>query len=335
MALAGASCAQAGLRKASADIAFLPPGNRDFRDVCRIFSLDAAGFTTHLERFGLTADTCLSHIHEGYEQENRKRFEALLGDEEFQEEVRKQSRVAGAAAENYFTDIGLFAHEKVGLVDIGWLGTIQRWLFDTISHREDKPRCFGFLFGATRGIPYPEDDYNRIEGIVYDKNRFDLAASAIFYIRDLFEEACRAPHPTLNGYSLDGDGYKLIFRQTQDAIGVAEKEQDNYFAPLQQGIFDSAERFGYGVSLLGYDAEDCKYWFNYLLVSKLAFPRAQEVKIVKHKHHLDDFHGSKQPKANFRDEEKGLWDYSPIRLRIDPLLRLRAYLTHLRRRINQ
>jgi len=335
MALAGASCAQAGLRKASADIAFLPPGNRDFRDVCRIFSLDADGFAAHLDRFGLSADTCLSHIHEGYEQENRKRFEALLGDDEFQQEVRKQSRAAGAAAEKYFTDIGLFTHEKVGLVDIGWLGTIQRWLFDTISHREDKPRCFGFLFGATRGIPYPEDDYNRIEGIVYDKNRFDLAASAIFYIRDLFEEACRAPHPTLNGYSLDGEDYKLVFRQTQDAVGVAEKEQDNYFAPLQQGIFDSAERFGYGVSLLGYDAEDCKYWFNYLLVSKLAFPRAKEVKVIKHKHHLDDFHGSKQPKANFRDEEKGLWDYSPLRLRIDPLLRLRAYLTHLRRRINQ
>lgn len=335
MALAGASCAQAGLRKASADIAFLPPGNRDFRDVCRIFSLDADKFEPHLSRYGLQVDTCLSHIHEGYSPDNRKKFEAMIGDELFQAEVKAQSRDAGEAAERYFEEAGMFEHDKVGFVDIGWLGTIQRWLYDTIEHRPDKPRCYGFLFGATRGIPYPEDDFNRVEGIIYDKNRFDLAASAIFYIRDLFEEACRAPHPTLNGYQLDGNGYKLVFRDTGDAIGVAEKEQDNYFAPLQEGVFDSAVRFGYGMALLGYTVEECKYWLNYLLVSKLAFPLAREVKTIKHKHHLDDFHGSKQPKANFKDEEKGLWDYSPLRLKFDPLLRIRAYITHLRRRINQ
>ncbi len=40
MALAGASCADDGLTRTSVSIAFLPPGNRDFRDIARIFQLD-------------------------------------------------------------------------------------------------------------------------------------------------------------------------------------------------------------------------------------------------------------------------------------------------------
>jgi len=40
IALAGASCAYQGLPQTKADIACLPPGNRDMRDLCRVFSLD-------------------------------------------------------------------------------------------------------------------------------------------------------------------------------------------------------------------------------------------------------------------------------------------------------
>jgi hypothetical protein len=283
----------------NADIAFLPTGNRDFRDVCRIFSLNPDHYETHLTRYGIAADTCLSIVHEGFRQEDRKRYEAMLGDEEFQDEVRVRTKDMGLALERYLEDVGFFAHEKVGLVDIGWLGTIQRFLYEAVAHREDHPQCYGFLFGATRGIPYPESDENRIEGVMYDKDRFDLAASTIFYIQDLFEESCRAPHPTLNGYRLTDDGYELVFRQTDDMIGQAEQEQDSYFSPLQQGIFDSAPRFGYASAMLGYTRQEYKPWFNYLLVSKLAFPTADEVKYVKHRHHLDDFHGSKKPKADF------------------------------------
>ncbi|EKD34711.1 MAG: hypothetical protein ACD_75C02222G0003 [uncultured bacterium] len=339
MALAGASCAYQGLTKTNADIAFLPAGNRDFRDVCRIFSLIPESFAGHLAGYGLTADTCLSLVHEGYDPENRKRFDALLEDDAFQAEVRRQTMDANRAMQLYFEQAGLFAHRNVALVDIGWLGTIQRFLFESIAHRTDCPYCFGFLFGATRGIPYPESDRNKIFGIMYDRNRFDLAASTLFYAQDIFEEACRAPHPTLNGYkltdNLTADGYELEFRKTDDEIGKAELHQDNYFAPLQQAIIDSAPRFGAAAALLGYSFDDWKPWINYLLVSKLAFPRAKEVASIKHRHHLDDFHGSKKPKADFGRGIKQLWDQSQLQLRFNPLLRMKHFFGHLRGRINE
>lgn len=335
MALAGASCAHQGLTKANADITFLPSGNRDFRDVCRIFSLEPESFTSHLAMFGLKPDTCLSPVHEGYDSENRKRFDALLDDQAFQEEVKRQTREPSLAMQRYFTQVGLFDHENVALVDIGWLGTIQRFLFEAIAHRSDCPTCFGLLFGATRGIPYPENNKNILKGIMYDRNRFDLAASTLFYAQDIFEEACRAPHPTLNGYRLTEESFELEFRHTDDAIGKAELEQDGYFVPLQQGILDSAEMFAAAAALLGHGFEDWKPWVNYLLVAKLAFPRAKEVVNIRHRHHLDDFHGSKKPKSDFNKGLVPLWSQPHLQLKFNPFLRMRCFFSHLRGRINE
>lgn len=335
MALAGASCAYQGLTKTNADIAFMPSGNRDFRDVCRIFSLDPDKFTSHLAAFGLTVDTCLSPVHEGYLHENRENFDALLQEETFQDEVKRQTKEPNEAMQRYFNEVGLFDHRNIAIVDIGWSGTIQRFLFEAIAHRGDCPNCFGLLFGATRGIAYPASSKNTVRGIMYDRQGFDLAGSTLFYAQDVFEEACRAPHPTLNGYRLTEDGYTLVFRATDDAIGMAEQEQDSYFAPLQQGVLDSAERFAAAAALLGFTFDDWKPWVNYLLLSKLAFPRAEEVANIRHRHHLDDFHGSKKPLSNFGKGAISLWNQSQRQLKYNPLLRLRYFLSHLRRRINE
>jgi FMN phosphatase YigB (HAD superfamily) len=335
MALAGASCAYRGLSRANADIAFLPPGNRDFRDLCRIFSLDIPALVPHLERHDLAADTCLSPLHQGYDPWDKVRFYELLEDAVFQEEIRRQTLPANQALQRYLADVGFFDYADVAIVDIGWLGTIQRFLFEAVQHRTDTPNCHGFLFGATRGIPYPTSAKNTVEGVLYDRQRFDMAGSTILYARDLFEEACRAPHPTLNAYLLTGDGYRLQFRDTDDDIGQAELEQDGYFAPLQQGIFDAAERYGAASALLGYSLEDYKPWFNYLLVSKLAFPKTAEVANIRHKHHLDDFHGRHVPNKVHVKGSRHLWDSSLLQLSCNPLLRLKYFLRHLRERIKE
>ena len=66
----------------------------------------------------------------------------------------------------------------------------------------------------------------------------------------------RAPHPTLDGYELTEEGYRLKFRREDDETGRAEKQQDAYYQPLQQGIVDAAGRFGAASALLGYSLKD-------------------------------------------------------------------------------
>ncbi|MBT8359799.1 MAG: hypothetical protein KJO32_02505, partial [Deltaproteobacteria bacterium] len=330
MALAGASCAVDGLTQMSVSIAFLPAGNRDFRDIARIFKLDLENLHPHLSRYNLTQDSCLSPLHEGYEQKYSIRLLELLEDESFQEEVKRQTLPANEALSRYLEDVAFFAHDQVAIVDIGWLGTIQRFLYNSVKHRKDCPRLHGFLFGATRGIRFSDDLKNDIQGVIYDRNRFDLSASCILYARDVFEEACRAPYPTLDGYELADNGYKLKFRETTDAVGRAEKMQDDYFAQLQQGIIDSAERFGAASALLGYCFDDYRPWLNYVTLAKLAFPKSAEIANIRHKHHLDDFHGTHMPTNKNNKAIKQLWDCGQFNLRFNPLVRIRYFWRHVR-----
>lgn len=335
MALAGASCAYQGLLPASADIVFLPAGNRDFRDVCRVFGLDAEPFAGHLARYGLTAETVLTGAHQGFVPNDRLQFNELLTDDAFQAEVRLQTKTANDALMRYLEDQDFFDYPEVALVDIGWLGTIQRFLHDAVKHRPDAPICRGYLLGATRGVVYPTSSKNTIEGVLYDRQRFDLAGSTILYARDLFEEACRAPHPTLNGYQLTETGYQLVFRQQEDAIGLAEQQQDTHFQPLQQGIMDGAVRYGAAAAVLGYPVALIRPWLNYLMLSRLAFPKTEEITDIKHRHHLDDFHGTHQPVAQISAMQRHLWDYPPQSLRWNPLLRLKFFLLSIRERLRE
>jgi len=335
MALAGASCAYEGLARTNADIAFLPPGNRDFRDVCRIFSFEVGPLESHLLRYKLRPDTPLSPQHQGYRPKDRIAFNELLEDDRFQEEIRLQCRPANDALQLYLEDVGFYRQNDVALVDIGWLGTIQRFLHDAVKHRADAPACHGFLLAATRGVTYPTTPKNYIQGVLYDRHRFDLAGSTVMCCRDLFEEACRAPHPTLNGYKRTESGYELIFRQTDDATGRAEHEQDIHYKPLQQGVLDGARRYGAAAAVLGFSPDELKPWLNYILVSRMAFPRTVEVKEIRFKHHLDDFQGQHSPMAKFKQQKAYLWDRSLAALRWLPGLRLRYFMSEIRSRLRE
>jgi hypothetical protein len=335
MALAGASCADQGLIIENANIVFLPAGNRDFTDVCRVFNLHVDALIPHLHRYNLAPDTVLSGAHEGFDPLNRLRFNVLLADKEFQREVRTQAAPANQALQRYLEEQGFFRFREVALIDIGWLGTIQRFLFDAIKHRDDAPVCRGFLFGATRGIAYPTSARNTIEGVLYDRFRFDFAGSTVLYARDLFEEACRGPHPTLNGYTLTDTGYELVFRSQEDSFGLAEQQQDMFFQPLQQGILDGVVKYSAAVAVLGYGMQDVRPWLNYLMVSRLAFPKTKEVMEIRHRHHLDDFHGAHKARRTHNRLVRHLWDSSPATLRWHPLLRLKFFLRSIKERLQE
>jgi hypothetical protein len=333
MALAGAACAYQGLTSDNASIAFLPSGNRDFRDICRIFKLDGEAFVHHLERHDLTLETSLSPQYPETTAETGIHFTQLLEDNEFQDEIRAQTRPYNDALMCYLEQEGFFSHNEVAIVDVGWLGTIQRFLYEAVAHRSDRPVFHGMLLAATRGIPYPATSENQICGLIYDRFRFDLGGSSILYNRDLFEEACRAPHPTLNGYTLTESGCELEFRNTEDETAQAEKTQDDFFAPLQQGILDAAPRFAAAVAVLGYSSLDLKPWVNHLLTAKLAFPKSSEVELIRLHHHLDDFHGTKKPPN--QAASTALWDRSMKCLQWNPLLRVKYYLSAIRERLRE
>jgi hypothetical protein len=260
----------------------------------------------------------------------------MLEEEEgFQEEVRRQTLAASNALNCYLEEQGFFDYPDVALVDIGWLGTIQRFLHRAVAHRHDAPRCQGLLFGASRGLAYPETPRNQIRGIVYDRDRFDLAASAMLANLDLFEEMCRAPHPTLNAYRLANTAqeYELVFRHDNDAAAQAEQAHSEYFRPLQEGILAGARQYGTANALLGYTFAELRPWLNYLLLTRLAFPKTSEIEEIRQQQHLDDFHG--QHKVQQVPGPKRLWQRSSFALRWRPFLRTELFFRQIRERLKQ
>ncbi|MDM8541038.1 hypothetical protein QUF90_08110 [Desulfococcaceae bacterium HSG9] len=328
MALAGPGCAYQGLTQTNADIVFLAPGNRDFRDVCKVFNLDLEGLTPFLERHELNSDDPLSPFYSNESIKYYAKFIDILEDAEFQTEIKRQTRPSNDALQLYLEKIGFFDYKDVALADVGWMGTIQRFLYDAVKHREDKPRLHGFLMGASRGIPFATRPDNYVEGLIFDYDRCDFAGSLVMYAQDIFEEAFRAPHSGLNGYQLTNDGFELMFRASDDETGREELKQNEYFEPLRRGIFDAAPRFGAASAVTGYQFWRLKPWLNYLLFTKLAFPKTDEITTLKHQSHLDDFHGKNKPFTKAFKAEKQLWDQSPTALRWNPFLRLNYYIAH-------
>jgi FMN phosphatase YigB (HAD superfamily) len=324
LALAGASCSHSGIDEDKARIAFLNPGNRDMRDFCRVFSFDVAVFSKILDRFALAKTMPISPL---YSRKGYARFKRMLKADTFQALVKSQARPHNEALQVYLESIGFFSSPKVALVDVGWMGNIQRFLFDAVKHRDDCPDFNGFLLAASRGIPYPASDKNHIEGVLYDRAwAKDFAGSTILYNRDLFEEVCRAPHPSMIGYQLDQEQLRFEFRGDKDHYGAAEAVQDEYFFPLRWGIMDAALRYAAATAVLGFSVKSMRPWLRYLMVTKIAFPKTKEVAVLKYRHHMDDFGGKHKPPKKAVEDEKHLWDQPLWKFRFWPGMRSHFYL---------
>lgn len=328
MALAGPSCAYRGLDQENAAIAFLPAASRDLRDLARVYGLDAAALAPLLARHGLRIETPLSRFHAGWDPANGDRFRRTLDDPAFQAEIKRQTREANEALQQYLADEHFFDQPDVAVVDIGWLGTIQRYLHQAVAHRPDHPRMHGFVLALAGSFPFPAEADNRIEGYAFDRTAFDFAGSLIMYARELFEEVARAPHPGLMAYRLRNGKCELEFRPDDDAFARNEAEQSAYFTSLRQGVLAAAGRYAAAVRLLDYTARDLKPWLNVLLVSRIAFPRASEVELLRHVHHMDDFAGAHQPTRRFRKVQGGAWHLAPWRLRLNPFRNLYEFAKH-------
>jgi hypothetical protein len=117
---------------------------------------------------------------------------------------------------------------------------------------------------------------------------------------------------------------------------IVDEEKPELVLAGKQAIDNDMNATGQMLSaLLGWSPQDYKPWLNYLLETKLAFPKWKEVARIRHKHHLDDFYGSKQAKASHLKVQYHIWNASLWVLRFIPFIRLRYFLRHIKERLNE
>lgn len=330
IALARSMIANVGMSTREVEVALLPRGNTSFTDVCRIFGLDPGVLEPYLKRHYLSLDENISQTSPGANPKSRHKLGLLLLDTDFQRAARESGMPYRDALVKYLESEEFFGHEDVGIIDVGWLGTIHNNLFNAVSHLDGAPRMHGFLMGATRYIDYPNTPDKYFEGLIYDRYRFEIAGSLIQYIKDIMEEICRAPHTSLLAYQPQaGDaGFRLEFRPEDDDSAIAERKQSELYRPLQEGILDAVQAYAIARTVTGYDSAEMRPWLNFNLHKHIAFPRTKDVLRMRISAHQDDF--ARRDTGSTKDDRlpKGLWDRSAATLRFVPGLRSWEFRKH-------
>ena len=336
LALGKASRANRGLQFDDIENALRPVNNKDFTDVARIYGLDIKPLETYLLRHELTIETDISAISRS--NETFKKLLRLCDDDEFQQAIKQQTKASNDAlcayleAENFLSPaknrVNVNKQDRVALIDIGWVGTIQSSLDQAISHRiDDRPIIHGFLMASNANSNlYPSSHHSQIEGILYDDGRFSSVLSIINSCKDVFEEVTRASHPTLLEYlsekdepdeeNIQGKGYQLKFRSKQHESFAKELEQFEHYADLHQGVFDGITRFASAVAIQKYKAAFLLDWCNVLVLGKLGLPTKTEINDLKNQYHQDDFarQGERRTVSKHIQKqiiaEQTIWSYS-------------------------
>lgn len=124
----------------------------------------------------------------------------------FKKYLVKQSKASYNAAIGYLKQEGLTDGGKVGIVDVGWTGSIQRTLRQLLDSADEQAELTGFYFGMFKSKKSTADGGYKTFYFNH-KTRPDKVAK---FNNNLFECICSAPHGMTIGYKESAGKYLPI-----------------------------------------------------------------------------------------------------------------------------
>jgi FMN phosphatase YigB (HAD superfamily) len=183
--------------------------------------LDIEKFSNHLETLGLRKD------EEIIDPENSQELRRLFEMPAFMEAASNTLVAQKAIFQSYLKQQGVYEYSRVGVVDIGWRGTIQ----DNISLLAPDMYFHGMYLGLRRFInPQPANVYKEAYGP--DENS-SSKLSALFENFAAMELLCNSSHGSVVGYHTLEDGRTIPRRQVSQEENVAYAE---FVGPFQEGV---------------------------------------------------------------------------------------------------
>ncbi|NFG28054.1 hypothetical protein FC777_13155 [Clostridium botulinum] len=197
----------------------------------------------------------------------------------------------------YFKQEKLFEEKKYAIVDVGWLGTMQRHIREILQYSGYKNNMNGYYFGMFENGRYEDGEYNCFY-FSKEKN----SSRRAFFNNNLFECMCSANHGMTIGYSKDTAGFiKPVLKQYENKWNVN----------IQLNI---VEKFCEKFSILNQWNEIS---FNYLdlmvkrlIISFMVFPNKEEASIYGSIPFCDDFTESYKIKLAQRLTKQELYQYN-------------------------
>lgn len=272
-----------GLSHAQALVALYNPKQQGLLSILKTFGLVAADFQDLAQVHGLS--DMAAPLHDWHDT----RLHAFLADERVQERIRPVGQAARAHLQAYFEQQGFFTCTRAALVDIGWNGTIQKFLFDSFGQRLDYPQVYGWYFAFVAAMHGDCGMGDRIEGLMLDVRRGNPYERSPMDFEEIFEQAARSAQGTTLGYQEDNGRIvpRLKDDDTPDRCG--ELTCNPLIAQLQAGVLEHLEHFYALHELSGYRAEQLKPYVHALLERAVVYPTPEEVAHIGQLVHTEDF----------------------------------------------
>jgi FMN phosphatase YigB (HAD superfamily) len=234
---------------------------------------------------------------------------SALNDARLMEAAHESGRVAHELLIDYLEQEGVLDHQRVGIVDIGWGGTIQDQLGDALQHLDDPPRVIGYYFGGNRSLfdrRTPRHRMSPLVSSVYSASgQMFLGNTATFAAVGLLEEAARASHGTCTGYRRSGACVEPILKPDEERPAELAGEEDLHV--LQAGIVAHAEPFFDGVDFLHVSTTASKALAHHALQRMVYAPTLDEIEFWRALTHTNDIGGLFQIDEQFLPAREPWW----------------------------
>ena len=271
----------------SYELAVIPLYNAKQKGIASIFQVYGLPFETLTpiaQKFGF------SNIEEPIYDFYDSRLLNLLTHIPFQKIVCKHAIKNKQLLKQYLTQHRFFEKKQVAFVDIGWNGTIQKFIQDTFVETPDFPHVHGLYMAYVDGLQYtfvPEK--SSVMGILYDERDKEPTNDAFKYFEELFEESARATHATTIGYTEKQGIVHPIFQNDLSHSRRQEIIQNKQLQQSHQGILDSVDELIKAIKNTQYNFLDIKPFILTMVERSIVFPQKEEVNQLLAVSHSEDF----------------------------------------------
>jgi len=280
--VATASVAQ-GLTAEQAQVAFYNPKQQGLLSVLKTFGLPQQEFA------GLAEEHGFAEMAESLHDWRDPRLLAFLEDPRVQARVRAIGKTARVRLRRYFEQQGFFASKRVALVDIGWNGTIQKFLHESYGSGPDYPEVHGWYFAFVAAMHGDFGMGDFIDGVMLDVRRGDPYERTPMDFEEIFEQGARSGEGTTLGYAEDNGRVVPILKDNNAADRREELACNPLIRRFQDGVLDHLEHFHAAWKLTGYSFNNIKPYVLALLERAVVYPTPEEVSEIGRLVHTEDF----------------------------------------------
>ncbi len=278
-----AASTAAGLTREQAQVAFYNPKQQGLRSVCKVYGLSEA------ELAPLALQHGFADFAEPVRNWHDPRLLDFLADERVQACVRPQGLEHRALLEDYLEQMGFFAHARVALVDIGWNGTVQKFLKEAFGHRADFPEVNMYYFAF---VPKMYSDFgkqNFAEGIIHDSRRDNACERIPAEFEEIFEQGARALEATTVGYRRVKGAVEPVLKSGQAPDRRAELACNRMVDAMQAGALQHWAHFRAVQRLTGYSSVQLLPYVYGVLERAVVYPTREESRQLTRLVHTEDF----------------------------------------------